>query len=116
MRDIAAVAAVVLTEDGHTGQVYDVTGPEAFSTAELAAKMSAALGKPVTYQDVPPEAFAQQLQGFGAPDWLAHGLTELEQLYASGGAAQVTDVVARVGKVTPRTFDQWFAENIAAFR
>lgn len=115
VRDIAAVAANVLTENGHEGQVYEITGPEALSNTEIAAKMSAALGKPVTYQDMPPDAYAQMMQGFGFPDWLAAGLTQLSVYYAGNNAAQITDVVQRVGKTPPRTLDAWLAENAIAF-
>ncbi len=116
MRDIAAVAANVLTESGHEGQTYDITGPEALSNTEVAAKMTTAIGKPVRYQDVPPDAYAQTMRGFGMPDWLADGLTELTVYYAGNNAAQVTDLVQRVGKTTPRTLDAWLAENAAAFQ
>lgn len=116
VRDITAVAANVLTEGGHEGQTYDITGPESLSNDEIAAKMTAALGRPVRYQDVPPDAYQQTMQGFGLPEFLAKGLTELSVFYAGNNAAQVTDVVQRVGKVTPRTFDAWLAENAAAFR
>ncbi|MBI4397005.1 MAG: SDR family oxidoreductase, partial [Elusimicrobia bacterium] len=55
VRDIAAVAARVLTEKGHEGKAYDVTGPEAISFHEAAAKLSKALGREVAYRDVPAD-------------------------------------------------------------
>ena len=55
-RDVAAVAAVVLSEPGHAGADYDVTGPEALSYADVAAKLSGALGRQVSYADVPDDA------------------------------------------------------------
>jgi uncharacterized protein YbjT (DUF2867 family) len=58
-RDIAAVAAQVLTGPGHQGQRYIVTGPEALSAAEVAERLSAAIGRPVRYVDLPAAAFAQ---------------------------------------------------------
>jgi uncharacterized protein YbjT (DUF2867 family) len=69
-RDIAAVAAQVLTSPGHEGQRYTVTGPEALSAAEVAERLSAAIGRPVRYVDLPAAAFAQGLAGAGMPGWL----------------------------------------------
>ena len=57
-RDVAAVTAVVLTEPGHEGGHYDVTGPEALSYADVAAKLTRSLGRPITYVDAPDDAVA----------------------------------------------------------
>ncbi|MGI8746017.1 MAG: SDR family oxidoreductase [Bryobacteraceae bacterium] len=70
-RDIAAVAATTLTEAGHEGRIYVITGPEALTHDEIAAKLSAALGHPVKYADVPLDAFNQSLRQAGLPGWLA---------------------------------------------
>lgn len=56
-RDIAALVAAALTEDGHEGHTYDVTGPEASTHAELAAAFGEAAGHEVRFESVPPEAF-----------------------------------------------------------
>ena len=58
VRDIAAVAAAALTE-GHEGRTYDITGPEALTHAEMAERLSAALGRRVEFVDVPPDAMRQ---------------------------------------------------------
>jgi uncharacterized protein YbjT (DUF2867 family) len=57
VRDIA-VACAALTEPGHEGRTYTITGPEAVTHAHIAAAIGAAVGKDVTFVDVPPEAFA----------------------------------------------------------
>jgi uncharacterized protein YbjT (DUF2867 family) len=49
MRDIAAVAVAVLTGWGHEGKTYVITGPEAFTYADAAEKLSSAIGRRVTY-------------------------------------------------------------------
>ena len=54
--DVAAVAAVVLTTDGHDGRTYVVTGPEAITYAQVAAQLAAATGRHVGFVDIPPEA------------------------------------------------------------
>lgn len=56
VRDIAAVAAAALTQDGHDGKTYDLTGPEALTHGEMAEKLSKAVGREIQYVDVPEEA------------------------------------------------------------
>jgi uncharacterized protein YbjT (DUF2867 family) len=54
VRDIADVAVAALTGSGHEGRIYEITGPEALSCHDVAAMLTAVLGKPVRYVDVPP--------------------------------------------------------------
>lgn len=67
VRDNAAVAAAALTEPGHEGRTYTLTGPEALTHAEMAAAISDAIGRPVTFVDVPPDAMRDALFGMGMP-------------------------------------------------
>lgn len=114
-RDVAAVAAVVLTEPGHEGQVYDVTGPEALSYADVAAKVSQALGRSVQYVNVPDEATRQALRGFGLSEWFAGALVDLYKDYKRSGvrgyAAAVTDTVRRLTGKPARSLDQLLASR-----
>ena len=99
-RDVAAVAAAVLTEPGHAGARYDVTGPEALSYADVAAKLTSVLGRQVTYVSAPDDAVRQGLHGAGLNEWFANALVGLYQDYrrsgTSGYAAQVTGTVQRL--------------------
>ncbi len=115
-RDIAAVAVATLTEDGHKGKTYDITGPEAVSYADVAKKISAAIGKTVTYVDVPPEAARQGMLDAGLPEWVVDDLSILNEIYASGQAAEVSPVVAEVAKKEPITFDQFARDYAEAFK
>ncbi len=116
VRDIAAVAARVLTEDGHAGQTYDVTGPEAFGYAEIAATFTRVLGRDVQYVDVPPAAARDAMTGGGMPEWLADALNELTAGLKENRFALATDVVERVGRKTPITLEQFVREHAAHFR
>jgi uncharacterized protein YbjT (DUF2867 family) len=113
-RDIGAVAAAVLTEPGHENEELDVTGPEALSYADVAAKLSSALGRKVTYVDVPDDAVREALAGFGLGSWLVNGLVELFEDYRrareDGYVGQLTDTVERLTGRPPRTLDQLLAE------
>jgi uncharacterized protein YbjT (DUF2867 family) len=69
-RDIAAVVVAALTEPGHTGQTYDLNGPELLNGHAQAAVFSDALGRPIKYIDVSANDFIENLKKFGLPDWL----------------------------------------------
>ena len=58
VRDIAAVAAAALTERGHEGRTYTITGPEAVTHRQIALAIGASVSRNVAFVDVPPEAFA----------------------------------------------------------
>jgi uncharacterized protein YbjT (DUF2867 family) len=115
-RDIAAVAAAVMREDGHEGKTYLITGPEALSYYECADIFSKLLGKPVTYVDVTPEDYKATLMQWGVPEWLADALNELFGIYRLGYGAVVTNVVAEVAKKEPITFEQFVRDHIAVFQ
>jgi uncharacterized protein YbjT (DUF2867 family) len=109
-RDVGAVAAALLTQPGHEGDAYDVTGPQALSYEDVASKLSDMMGRQIRYVDVPDEAVAGALSGFGLGDWLVGGLVELFADYRRSGedgyAAQVTDTVERLTGRPPRSLDQ----------
>ena len=113
-RDVAAVAAVALTEPGHAGAQYDVTGPEALSYADVAAKLTAALGRPIIYIDAPDEAVREALLGAGLNQWFANALVGLYQDYRRSGtdgyAAKVTGTVQRLTGHPARSLDDLLGE------
>jgi uncharacterized protein YbjT (DUF2867 family) len=113
-RDVAAVATVALTQPGHAGAHYDVTGPEALSYHEVAAKLSGALGRDVAYVDAPDDAVREGLLGLGLDEWFAGALVGLYQSYRSSGrdgyAAQVTDTVERLTGRSARSLDRLLGE------
>jgi uncharacterized protein YbjT (DUF2867 family) len=112
-RDVAAVAAVLLTEPGHEGEEHDVTGPEGLSYDDVAGKLTAALGREIGYVDVPDDAVRQALSGFGLGDWMVDALVQLLADYRASGtdgyAAQVADTVRRLTGSSPRTLDKLLA-------
>jgi len=110
--DIATVAAEVLTTSGHEGVTYTITGPEALTYAQMAAKIGAAIGRPVQYVEVPAATLREGMLAKGMNEWIVDGLIELFALYAAGRATFITDVVETVGKKRPITFDQ-FARDYA---
>jgi NAD(P)H dehydrogenase (quinone) len=76
--DYAEAAAVVLTTQSHVGAVYELGGGEAFTLTELAAAISAAAGKPITYTDLSAKELARMLAGAGLPADLADVLADAD--------------------------------------
>ncbi len=115
-RDVAAVAAALLTESGHQQGIYAVTGPEALSYQDVADKLSRRLGRRINFVNVPDDAVRQTLLGFGIGEWMAGGLVDLFQEYkrsgADGYAAAVTDTVQRLTGRAPRSLDMMFEERV----
>jgi uncharacterized protein YbjT (DUF2867 family) len=67
VRDIALAAAAALTGHGHEGRAYDLTGPDALTHTEMAEQLSEAIGRLVTFVDVPSEAMRGALLNAGLP-------------------------------------------------
>lgn len=112
--DVGAVAAAVLTSDGHAGKSYVVSGPQPLSIRERVATIAAALGREVGFEEL-TDAQARER-------WRAAGHSEeLVELLASwhssppAAARTAVDTVERVTGRPPRTFAQWADEHASAF-
>ena len=69
--DFAEAAAVVVSGEGHEGKVYELAGDESYTLSDLAAEISSQTGKDIPYKNLPEEAYAEILKGFGIPDFFA---------------------------------------------
>lgn len=116
VRDIAAVAVKVLTEDGYQGNTYTLTGPEALSNARIAQILSEDVGREIKYVNLPDEQFKQALLAAGVPEWSASALVDLQRLYGKGGASAVTHDVERLLGRKPISFEQFSRDHRAAFQ
>jgi uncharacterized protein YbjT (DUF2867 family) len=114
--DIAAVAAAALTQPGHAGQAYTLTGGEALSYDEAAAVIAEVAGRPVGYVAIPNEAFRQSLVDNGWPAESAGFMAGLFQPVEQGWAAAVSPAVATILGRAPVTFRQFASENAASWR
>src|ERR1700686_1210398 len=114
--DITEIAARVLTGSGHEGKTYPLTGPEALTMTEVAAKLSAATGKPIRYVNVPPEDARQAQLAAGMPPYLVDALFELFAERRHGKESKVwPDAAVLLGR-PPTTFDEFASRNAAMFR
>jgi uncharacterized protein YbjT (DUF2867 family) len=116
LRDIAAVAVAALTEPGHEGQTYVITGGEALSFQDVARQISEATGKPVKYVDIPPEDARKAMLGMGMPSWAVDDMVGMYGFFAAGYGAATTDVIQKAAKAKPRTFAQFAKENAEVFK
>lgn len=107
VRDIAAVAARVLTEDRHAGKTYTLTGPEAISNSRIAEILSSVLGREIKYVDLPAEQLKSSMVAAGVPPWNAGGIVDLGELYRNGGASEVSGDVERILGRKPASFEQF---------
>jgi uncharacterized protein YbjT (DUF2867 family) len=118
-RDVAAVAALALTEPGHAGAHYDVTGPEALSYTDVAAKLTGVMGRRISYVGASDDAVRQALLDAGLTKWFAGALIGLYQDYrrsgTSGYAAQVTGTVQRLTGRPARSLDDLLDEIAPTF-
>jgi uncharacterized protein YbjT (DUF2867 family) len=115
VRDIAAVAAAALTDVGHEGRVYDITGPEALTHADMAERLSDALGRRIEFVDIAPDAMREALIGAGFPAWQADGLIEDYAHYRRGEASAVASGVQDATGKAPRTFADFARDYAPAF-
>lgn len=115
VRDIAAVAVAALTETGHAGKKYAVTGGEGLSCANIADIFTDVLGRKIDYLDVPEEAANQQMTEAGMPDWLVQMVAELSSLGKAGYLEEIKPTVEQVTAQKPRAFRTFVEENKAVF-
>jgi steroid delta-isomerase-like uncharacterized protein len=113
VNDIADVAVAALTEEGHAGEIYEVTGPRTLTFTELAHEMSQAAGREVQFVQIPKDAFAQAIAESGTPDNIAWLLNYLFETVLDGRNAYVCDGVQRALGREPADFAE-YARRIAA--
>ena len=112
VRDIVDVAVKVLTEDGHEGKTYTLTGPASISFHHVAASLSKALGKEVTYVNVPLEAGRHGMISMGLPEWVADAMGEYATAFSEGYGDYTTPDIEKVTGHPPRSYET-FANDFA---
>jgi uncharacterized protein YbjT (DUF2867 family) len=116
IRDIAEVAAKALTESGHEGKVYPLTGPEALTMTEVAEKLSTATGKAIRYVNVEPEEARKAQLAAGVPEYTADALAELFAERRKGKESEVSQVFDEIIGRRPTSFQEFAVRNAAIFR
>ncbi|MEL6876366.1 MAG: NAD(P)H-binding protein [Pseudomonadota bacterium] len=93
--DIADVAVAALTEEGHSGEIYEVTGPRLMTFDDVAKSLSQTLGREISYINVPHEAFVGNIRQSGAPDDVVWMLDYLFATVLDGRNSHLADGVER---------------------
>jgi len=111
-RDIAAIAVKALTEPGHEGKEYTLTGPEEISYSEAAAIMSEVSGRQIRFVDVPEAAARQGMLGAHMPEWMVDVILELNAWAKASHGGEITITVQDILGRPAHTFRE-FARDYA---
>lgn len=107
--DIADVVVAALTEDGHAGEIYEVTGPEAITFADATRIIAEATGRAISYRQLPLDEFLTGMASAGVPADVADLLRFLFSEVLDGRNTPTTNGVRRALKREPRSFRDYAA-------
>ncbi len=111
--DIADVAVAALTEEGHFGEIYEVTGPRALTFTDIAGVLSDATGRDIRFVQVPHDAFIAGAKESGAPEDVIWMLDYLFATVLDGRNSHLTDGVQRALGREPKDFADYAREMAA---
>ena len=106
-RDVAAVAAKLLSSDEFVDAAHDLTGSESLDHTQVAALLSAAAGRTIGYTDIPEDAMRQGLLGAGLPADYAEFLLVILGAFKAGHSERITDSVQRIAGKSPIRFEEY---------
>ena len=112
--DIADVAAAVLTEPGHVGQLYELTGPRLLSFADAVAEIGKATGRAISYRQISHAEFTETVAAHDLPPEFAWLLNELFTEVLDGRNETLTDGVQRALGRQPKDFSAYATETAAS--
>jgi uncharacterized protein YbjT (DUF2867 family) len=111
--DIAAAALVALTQEGHGGKIYPMTGPQALTRVEQLETIGAAIGRKLRFQETPPEAFAQEM-GKYMPQPIIKMLLDYWGDTVGTPDVVIPTVTRLIGR-PGRTLAEWARDHAGAF-
>jgi uncharacterized protein YbjT (DUF2867 family) len=112
--DIADVAVIALTEDGHIGQVYEVTGPRLLTFAEAVAEIGHTTGQSIRFVHFSPEEYEAALAEAGVPADFIWLVNYLFTTVLDGRNAHLTDGVQRALGREPKDFTDYVRDAAAS--
>jgi uncharacterized protein YbjT (DUF2867 family) len=113
--DVARVAALMLTEDGHVGHGYILNGPDALTAREQTAILSDVLGRTIEFIDVTPGQLATDSIERGTPAPLAEAMKSLNELFRAGRAGVIADDIENLTGIAPGSFRDWSESHVNQF-
>jgi uncharacterized protein YbjT (DUF2867 family) len=114
--DIADVATRALVTADHLGECLPITGPEAFSYAQMSAKIGAAVGRRIVYEALTEDKARRLQAAWGDPPAVVDAHQSIYRAIREGRLGEVTDTVERVLGRSPIPFDRWVEQHVDAFR
>ena len=111
---MAAAIAAGLASDSTESTTYTLTGPQAYTTAEIAALVSEVTGKPLEVVQLPDDALTEGVKAAGIPEEFARVIVSFDANTRSGRIAMVTDAVETLSGRKPRSLKQFLEANKAA--
>lgn len=115
VRDIATVAAILLTSEGHEGMIYEVTGPEAITYQDTATAFTKVLGRPIRYIDIPLAKTREAMVNGEWPEWMIDDVLSLYKFFREGNASQVTDTIEKLMERPATSFEQFVRDYAGVF-
>jgi uncharacterized protein YbjT (DUF2867 family) len=116
VEDIAKIAFAVLTSNGHEANRYDITGPEALTMTEIAARISQAIGRTIRYVNISPQERRSMLLAMGTPSEFADALDEQTAERVRHPESKVYLGTHEAFGVRPTTFAEFAKRNAAVLR
>ena len=108
--DVADVAVAAMIEAGHSGQIYEITGPELLSWQDVVEQISAVTGRPLAYRTITAQEFESTLIADGFPAEDAEFVATLVAEILDGKNASTADGLQNALSRNPRTFAQFAAD------
>jgi uncharacterized protein YbjT (DUF2867 family) len=116
VEDVARVIATVLADpQPHVGKTYHLTGPQSENMKFYAGEYSKALGRTITYQDIPVEPWRDDLLERGLPAHLVHHLATMADLHRAGRYDRMSDDVLTLTGQEPSSMQEFVRRNAATF-
>lgn len=112
--DMAAAIAAGLASGSKESRIYTLTGPQAYTTNEIAALVSEVTGKPLEVIQLPDDALTEGVKAAGVPEDFARIIVSFDANTRAGRIAEVTDAVEKLSGRKPRTLKQFLEANKAA--
>jgi uncharacterized protein YbjT (DUF2867 family) len=116
VRDIAAVAVKALTEPGHEGKAYTLSGPEALTYDYIATELTKVLGRSIRHISLSPSDLKSGMIAAGSPEEFADVLLDLEHYYREQQASHITNDIKQVTGREPKRFEQYARDYASSLK
>jgi uncharacterized protein YbjT (DUF2867 family) len=114
--DVARVIAALLANpQPHIGKIYHLTGPQSENMHFFAQEYSKALGRTITFQDIPVQPWRDELLKLGLPVHLVNHLAAMGDLHRAGRFDRMSDDVLTLTGQRPQSVQEFVRKNVAAF-